>query len=64
MSRLHQHKDSPQEIFVQYVILDVVSMMLHTEGKKFKNEAEELYSTGIHSIRTFTSSIRKKRSCK
>lgn len=44
MSGAQQHKYSTEKILADYVILDVVCVMFHTEGKQLKNQAEKLCS--------------------
>ena len=48
MPRVHEHEDSPEEIFVEDVVLDVVGVVLDAEGEQLQDEAEQLHRAGVH----------------
>ena len=45
---VHEDEDSPEEIFVKDVVLDVVGVVLDAEGKQLQNEAEQLHRAWVH----------------
>ena len=48
MSGVHEDEDSPEEIFVKDVVLDVVGVVLDAEGEQFQDEAEQLHRARVH----------------
>lgn len=39
---VHEHQHSPEQVFVHDVGLDVVGMVLHTEGQKLQDQCKQL----------------------
>ena len=48
MSGVHEDEDSPEEIFVKDVVLDVVGVVLDAEGEQLQDEAEQLHRARVH----------------
>ena len=48
MPGVHEDEDSPEEIFVEDVVLDVVGVVLNAEGEQLQDEAEQLHRARVH----------------
>ena len=48
MPGVHEDEDSPEEIFVEDVVLDVVGVVLDAEGEQLQDEAEQLHRARVH----------------
>lgn len=40
--RVHEHQHSPEQVFIHDVGLDVIGVVLHTEGQKLQNQCQQL----------------------
>lgn len=40
--RVHEHQHSPEQVFVHDVGLDVIRVVLHTEGQQLQDQSQQL----------------------
>lgn len=55
---VHEHQHSPEQVFIHDVGLDVIGVVLHTEGQQLQDERQEL--SGLEVIYKKQTNIRKK----
>lgn len=47
MFGVHEHQHSPEQVFIHYVGLDVIGVVLHTEGQKLQDQRQQLSSLEV-----------------
>lgn len=57
MPGLHEHQDPSEEIFMQDVVLDVVSVVFNAKRQQLQDQAQELDRAGVLALRLVVDSV-------